>query len=52
MWWSYVARTCDEIIDAHDQWTRRDARFGTVASALDPIDVAPPPWRRTQRMSQ
>jgi hypothetical protein len=47
MWWNYVARHRDEIIDAHDQWTRRDERFGAVASALEPIDVPPPPWRRT-----
>jgi redox-sensitive bicupin YhaK (pirin superfamily) len=47
MWWNYVARTRDEIIAAHDEWTRRDERFGVVASLLDPIDVAPPPWPRT-----
>jgi redox-sensitive bicupin YhaK (pirin superfamily) len=46
MWWNYVARNRDEIIDAHDQWTRRDERFGRVASALEPIDIPPPPWRR------
>lgn len=45
MWWNYVARTRAEIIDAHAQWTARDVRFGTVASSLAPIDVAPPPWR-------
>jgi redox-sensitive bicupin YhaK (pirin superfamily) len=47
MWWNYVARGRDEIIDAHDQWTRRDERFGSVASLLAPMDVPPPPWRRT-----
>jgi redox-sensitive bicupin YhaK (pirin superfamily) len=46
MWWNYVARTRDEILDAHDQWSRRDARFGTVGSPLAPIDVPPPPWGR------
>jgi redox-sensitive bicupin YhaK (pirin superfamily) len=46
MWWNYVARTRDEIVAAHDEWTRRDARFGTVASSLAPIDVPPPPWIR------
>ena len=44
MWWNYVARSRDEIVAAHDQWTRRDERFGTVASALPPVDVPPPPW--------
>jgi redox-sensitive bicupin YhaK (pirin superfamily) len=47
MWWNYVARSRDEIIDAHAEWTRRDQRFGAVASSLEPIDVPPPPWRRT-----
>lgn len=44
MWWNYVARTRDEIVDAHDAWTKRDPRFGTVASPLDPIDTSPPPF--------
>jgi redox-sensitive bicupin YhaK (pirin superfamily) len=51
MWWNYVARTRDEIIDAHEQWTARDERFGRVASALQPIDVAPPRWRRGEGAS-
>lgn len=46
MWWNYVARTRDEVLDAHDAWRRRDDRFGSVASTLPPIDVDPPPWRR------
>ena len=44
MWWNYVARTRDEIVQAHEQWTARDPRFGAVDSRLEPIDVAPPPW--------
>lgn len=44
MWWNYVARTRDEIIEAHDDWTRGAERFGAVASPLDRIDVAGPPW--------
>ncbi len=49
MWWNYVARSREEIVAAHDQWTRRDPRFGTVASPLTPIDVPPPPWRPVNR---
>jgi redox-sensitive bicupin YhaK (pirin superfamily) len=45
MWWNYVGRTRDEIVEAHAAWTRRDARFGPVTSSLEAIDVAPPPWR-------
>ncbi len=44
MWWNYVARTRDEIIDAHRDWTERAERFGSVASPLPAIDVGPPPW--------
>jgi redox-sensitive bicupin YhaK (pirin superfamily) len=44
MWWNYVARTRDEVLTAHDQWTAGDDRFGEVASPLARIDVDPPPW--------
>jgi redox-sensitive bicupin YhaK (pirin superfamily) len=46
MWWNYVARTRDEVADAHAAWAARDARFGRVTSSLDPVDVGPPPWPR------
>ena len=46
MWWNYVARTRDEIITAHDDWTVGAARFGRVDSPLPPIHVDPPPWTR------
>jgi quercetin 2,3-dioxygenase len=44
MWWNYVARTRDEVAEAHSAWTARGPRFGSVASSLDPVDVGPPPW--------
>lgn len=44
MWWNYVARTRDEVVAAHRDWTAGDARFGTVASPLARIDVPGPPW--------
>jgi len=44
MWWNYVARTRDEVSEAHRDWTNGDERFGRVASPLDRIDVNPPPW--------
>ncbi|HEY8524473.1 MAG TPA: pirin family protein [Acidimicrobiales bacterium] len=44
MWWNYVARTRDEITAAHQEWTGRTDRFGTVRSPLPPIDVGLPPW--------
>ncbi len=46
MWWNYVARTKDEIVDAHRDWTARSGRFGHVDSPLAAIDVAPPHWQR------
>jgi redox-sensitive bicupin YhaK (pirin superfamily) len=46
MWWNYVARSREEVVAAHDEWTARGERFGAVASPLPPIDVDPPPWSR------
>ena len=46
MWWNYVARTKDEIAEAHRDWTTREERFGHVGSPLAAIDTAPPPWGR------
>lgn len=46
MWWNYVARTQDEVTEAHRDWTAGHDRFGTVASPLDRIDTGPPPWVR------
>jgi redox-sensitive bicupin YhaK (pirin superfamily) len=46
MWWNYVARGRDEIIQAHADWTAANDRFGHVASTLPRIQVGPPPWSR------
>ena len=46
MWWNYVARTHEEIIDAHEAWTSRTDRFVVPASTLAPIDVDAPAWTR------
>lgn len=46
MWWNFVARTSEEIVDAHRDWTVGADRFGSVDSELPRIDVDPPPWRR------
>ena len=48
MWWNYVARTRDEVVEAHRAWTAQDTgRFGEVSSSLARIDTAPPPWDRS-----
>jgi redox-sensitive bicupin YhaK (pirin superfamily) len=44
MWWNYVARTRDEIVGAHRDWTSGDRRFGDVATSLARIDVPDPAW--------
>ena len=46
MWWNYVARTRDEILDAHEDWSAAAERFGRVDSALPRVEVSPPPWTR------
>jgi redox-sensitive bicupin YhaK (pirin superfamily) len=44
MWWNYVARTRDEVAEAHRAWTAGDDRFGRVESGLERISTADPPW--------
>lgn len=44
MWWNFVARTREEISAAYEQWRDSDERFGSVASSLARIAIAPPPW--------
>ena len=46
MWWNFVARSQEEIVEAHDAWMASAERFGQVASFLPRIEVAPPPWVR------
>ena len=46
MWWNFIGRSREELSEAYRSWQLRDGRFGAVASALDPIEGAPPPWER------
>lgn len=46
MWWNYVARDRQEILQAHTDWTAATERFGRVDSALPRIEIGPPPWTR------
>jgi redox-sensitive bicupin YhaK (pirin superfamily) len=46
MWWNYVAREHDEINAAYRDWQSGDARFGPVASSLEPVPAPTPPWLR------
>jgi quercetin 2,3-dioxygenase len=45
MWWNFVARTRDDITEAHRDWTTAAARFGHVDSRLPRHEIGPPPWR-------
>lgn len=47
MWWNYVARTKEEISEAHRDWTSRTDRFVVPTSSLAPMDVGGPPWAPT-----
>jgi redox-sensitive bicupin YhaK (pirin superfamily) len=42
MWWNFVARTHDEIVEARDAWEARGVRFGTVVDHGDERIPAPP----------
>ena len=44
MWWNFVARTREEIVEAQRQWAAQDDRFGRVASPLARVPAPTPPW--------
>src|SRR5690606_18666488 len=41
MWWNYVARTRDEVTEAHGSWRADDGRFPSVASPLERLVTGP-----------
>lgn len=43
MWWNFVARTHDEIVEYREQWEARSTRFGTVAGWTDRDRIPAPP---------
>jgi redox-sensitive bicupin YhaK (pirin superfamily) len=45
MWWNFVARTSDEILEARELW-ENGTRFGSVADAGPPLAAPPPPVGR------
>ena len=44
MWWNFVARTREEIVEAQRQWAAEDERFGRVRSSLVRVPAPTPPW--------
>lgn len=49
MWWNFVGRTHDEIVEYRDQWQARSARFGDVVGYRgDPQWLPAPPLPTTR----
>jgi quercetin 2,3-dioxygenase len=46
MWWNYVARTREEIEQAHRDWETESQRFGQVRSNLARMPSPAPVWSR------
>jgi hypothetical protein len=46
MWWNFVARTREEMVDARQAWEGESDRFGPVESRLGRIPAPPPLWDR------
>jgi hypothetical protein len=46
MWWNFVGRDRQELVEAGDQWNAGAERFGETGSSLDRIPAPPPPWGR------
>ncbi|WP_084130082.1 pirin family protein [Demequina sp. NBRC 110055] len=42
MWWNFIGRTHEEIVEAREDWEARSERFGTVAGHGDVRIPAPP----------
>jgi redox-sensitive bicupin YhaK (pirin superfamily) len=42
MWWNFVARTRDEMVEARSAWEAGDDRFGPVETELGRIPAPPP----------
>jgi redox-sensitive bicupin YhaK (pirin superfamily) len=42
MWWNFVARTHEEIVEAREEWEAHSLRFGSVAGHGDLRTPAPP----------
>jgi redox-sensitive bicupin YhaK (pirin superfamily) len=48
MWWNFVGRDRDEMVEAYRHWADDDGWFGQVASNLRRIPVDPPAWLTTR----
>lgn len=49
MWWNFLGATHEEIVEAREQWQRREARFGHVPGYVGEVEWLPaPPMPRTR----
>jgi redox-sensitive bicupin YhaK (pirin superfamily) len=46
MWWNFVARSTEEMVQARQDWEAATDRFGPVESKLGRIGAPPPLWDR------
>jgi redox-sensitive bicupin YhaK (pirin superfamily) len=46
MWWNFVARSREEMVQARQDWEAGSDRFGAVESGLGRIAAPPPLWDR------
>ena len=46
MWWNFVARSREEVVQAAQQWAVGDDRFGRVDTALARVPAPDPPWAK------
>ena len=46
MWWNFVARSPEEMVEARQAWEGESDRFGPVESRLGRIPAPPPLWDR------
>lgn len=46
MWWNFVARSREEVVDAYRDWQAEAPRFAPVASSLARIPAPDLPWAR------
>ena len=42
MWWNFIGRSHQEIVEFRSAWERRDPRFPPVVSRLEKVMEAPP----------
>ncbi len=50
MWWNFIARSHEEILEQREQWQARSERFGVVPGYVGTVDWLPAPPLPTVRL--